>query len=182
MSRIDHQTLVDEIEEELPAAETPNENKKKASTLTIDQASDVERRRRANDQSKNADVKKRESFLAFVRRMLHKFSEIFSQVSEYAWRFAEFHIYKLIVLSIALFCLARVNLLNLVLLVLLLISLFIDKIHSRTEKNTQLIFSAIAQIWVALFTICSMFFQLKVVTSPLVTNCTVKLKKKFFLL
>jgi hypothetical protein len=59
-----------------------------------------------------------------------------------------------------------------VLIVITMAGLLLDKVNFNTEKRVQTIFAGIIQVWVSLFTICSMVFQLKVIESPLVTNCT----------
>lgn len=122
--------------------------------------------------NKNAANKvKKESFLSFAKRMVIRLNSIFTIVTLYAWKFAELHIYKLIVIVIALFCLTKVNLVNFVLFCALLFSFMLDRINSKAEKRVQRGFTAIVQIWVSFFTLLNMFFQLEFVKSPFVTNC-----------
>jgi hypothetical protein len=53
-------------------------------------------------------VVKKESFIAFVRRMLKKLYDIFKKVADYFWLFFEMHLYKIIVVTIGLYCLYKV--------------------------------------------------------------------------
>lgn len=85
---------------------------------------------------------------------------------------AEIHIYKLIICVIAFYSLKQVNLLNLILFTTTLLGLIIDGNSIGLENKSNSVFCGFVQIWVSLFTIVSMLFQLKFVQSPLVFNCT----------
>ncbi len=63
-----------------------------------------------NKQHSSASKKavKKESFLAFAKRMLKKLYDIFKIVAEYFWVFFEMHLYKITVVTIALYCLYKV--------------------------------------------------------------------------
>ena len=100
----------------------------------------------------------------------------YSVVTIYLWRTAELHIYHLILIIIAVFCFKRVNLLNVLLISSVIFSLLIDR--SKNKKRYHSIYSGFIQIWTSIFTLCSMIFQLKFVSSPLVFNCTVCFYRK----
>ena len=119
------------------------------------------------------DIRKRkENFLSFLKRNMKKVNYWYSIISVYLWRLAEIHIYKVLICLIGIYCIKNVTIINFFLFVILLLSILIS--HSNQyDKKINSIFSGIVQIWVSLLTISSMFFQLKFVQSPIVTNCTV---------
>lgn len=61
---------------------------------------------------------------------------------------------------------------NLILLCSILFSFVLDR--TNPEKRIHVMLSGFVQIWVSLATLASMIYQLKVVDSPLVFNCSVR--------
>ena len=59
---------------------------------------------------KTKKLVKKENFWGFSRRISRKAYELFLVFLEYVWRFCEIHIYKAIVILIAMFCLVKVEL------------------------------------------------------------------------
>ncbi|CAF0784140.1 unnamed protein product [Brachionus calyciflorus] len=116
--------------------------------------------------------RKRENFLTFVKRMLKNTNKLYSEVSVYVWRFAEIHVYKILVCLIGIYCLKKITLINLILFVSILLGIIADH-RNAYDNKIRTIYSGVVQIWVSILAISSMLFQLKFVQSPLVTNCTV---------
>ncbi len=117
-----------------------------------------------------AEVKQRESFAHFSRRMFGKLNELYLLLTEYAWRILRLHLYKLIILILGIFCFSKVNLMNLVLFCSVLLSLMLDK-TGNNEKRIKTLFSGFVQIWIIICVIATMIFQLKFIESPFIFNC-----------
>lgn len=113
-----------------------------------------------------------EKFKDFVKRMFENVSIIYSIVSVYLWRAAEIHIYKIIVLTIAIVTLHQISLINFLLFVATLLGLIADRFYA-IEKRARSIFSGMVQVYVCLITIVSMIYQLNFIESPFISNCTV---------
>lgn len=116
--------------------------------------------------------RKKENFLTFLKRNIQKVNARYTIISVYVWRLAEIHVYKILICILGFYCLKKITLLNFVLFVSVLFSIMINH-HNGYDNKISSIYSGVVQIWVSLLTITSMFFQLKFVQSPLVTNCTV---------
>lgn len=107
--------------------------------------------------------------------MIRKITHFYCLIVIYIWRIAEIHIYKCVILFVGIYCLYKVSLLNLILFILLLFSLFIERlidISPQSQKKVQSVFSGLFQAWVCVMTIFSMIYQLKFIHSPLMSNCT----------
>jgi hypothetical protein len=121
----------------------------------------------------------REKFTSFLQRMLNNINWFYSLCCPYLWRIAELHIYKVIVIVIALFCFHKVSVINLILLCSVLFS-FVSTQSKRSDRVHTLL-SGFVQIWACVFTLASMLYQLKFVESPLVFNCSVIMLISIFL-
>ena len=107
--------------------------------------------------------------------MIRKITHFYCLIVIYIWRIAEIHVYKCVVLFVGIYCLYKVSLLNLILFILLLFSLFIERlidISPQSQKKVHSVFSGLFQAWVCVMTIFSMIYQLKFIDSPLMSNCT----------
>jgi piezo-type mechanosensitive ion channel component 1/2 len=122
---------------------------------------------------KDEKRQKKEKFRAFAGRMFEKASLIYLNITIILWRLAELHTFKVIVATIGIVCLTEISLVNFVFFMSVLFSLAIDCFYTSNTNHVKRLFSGIFQIWISIMTISSMTYQLQVLKSPFVTNCSV---------
>jgi hypothetical protein len=107
----------------------------------------------------------------FIEKIKARTARMYSVLVIYLWRATELHIYHVILITIGLFCMSKINLLNMLLLSSLIFSFLIDR--HKNFKKYQIIYSGFVQIWVSILSLCSMVFQLEFIKSPLNFICNV---------
>ena len=103
--------------------------------------------------------------------MLKNASLIYRRIAVHLWRAIEIHIYKIVIIVIAIYCLHKVNFLNLLLFFAILSGLLMERIKS-SEKRIRSVFSVIFQLWISILTLCSMIYNMTFIDLPLTFNCT----------
>ena len=182
-------------------AEQNNNNNNNSSKNSNESSENSNSNSNSESSNSNSSNNNKESFALFVVRMARTVKRYYSMLLIHLWRFAEIHVFHVILIVIAVFCFRHVSVccvrpmafdtfvaaffcpanllialsreqITLLNMILMCSMLFtLMAGRSSDEKHIIRIFSGFVQIWVAVITTCAMIFNLDFVKSPLVYTC-----------